>query len=78
MVKLVGSLVLSVGLLTPVATTLYAQDRHDQVAREHKWDEGENQYWHQYLKERHVKDHEWAKSKKKEQADYWKWRDAHR
>ena len=66
--KYLGSFVISVGLLMPI-TAVYAQDHHDQVAREHRWNEGENQYWHQYLKERHIKDHEWTKAKKREQED---------
>jgi hypothetical protein len=74
--RLLGSLFLSVGLLVPV-TSLVAQDRH-MDAKAHQWNEGENASWHQYLKEHHKKDHDWAKAKKREQADYWKWRDAHR
>lgn len=43
----------------------------------HEWNDNENTSWHQYLKERHKKDHEWAQANKREQKDYWKWRDAH-
>lgn len=52
-------------------SVLFADDRHE-------WNEGENSAWHQYLKEHHKKDHDWAKAKKKEQDDYWKWREHHR
>jgi len=45
---------------------------------EHQWNDGENEAWHRYLKERHIKDHEWEKASKREQANYWKWRDKHR
>jgi hypothetical protein len=45
---------------------------------EHQWNDGENTAWHQYLKEHHKKDHEWAKANKREQAAYWKWRDQHK
>jgi hypothetical protein len=69
MTKFFGSLVLGVCLLVPIGT-LYAD--------EHQWNDGENAAWHQYLKEHHKKDHDWAKAKKKEQTDYWKWRDQHR
>jgi hypothetical protein len=69
------SLLLSVGLLMPV-TSLIAQEHRD--AHAHQWNDGENASWHQYLKEHHKKDHDWSKAKKREQADYWKWRDAHR
>ncbi len=74
MYKFLGSLVLGLALLSPVAT-LSAQDHHDQV--EHQWNDGENTAWHQYLKDHHKKDHEWAKASKREQAAYWKWRDQH-
>jgi hypothetical protein len=78
MYKFLGSLALGVCLLTPIGT-LKAQDHHDQAAQaHHQWNDGENQYWHQYLKEHHKKDHDWEKANKREQTDYWKWRDQHR
>ena len=70
MLRYLGALVLGVSLLQPIAVA-YAQDHN------HTWSDNENTTWHQYLKEKHKKDHEWAKAKKNEQADYWKWRDAH-
>jgi hypothetical protein len=75
MYKFLGCLVLGLGLLSPVAT-LNAQDHHDQV--EHRWNDSESPAWHQYLKERHKKDHDWEKASKKEQSAYWKWRDQHK
>jgi hypothetical protein len=75
MYKYLGSLVLSVCLLTSVVP-LHAQDHHD--APVHQWNDGENNTWHQYLKEHKRKDHEWGKASKREQAAYWKWRDQHR
>lgn len=72
MLRYVGALVLGVSLLAPV--TIHAQDRDHQT---HQWTDNENQPWRQYLKERHKKDHDWAKASKREQRDYWKWRDAH-
>jgi hypothetical protein len=75
MKKFIGSMVLGACLLTPVGVVvLQAQDHH----AEHAWNDGENTYWHQYLKENHKKDHDWEKAKKNEQAAYWKWRDQHR
>ena len=76
MKRFFGSLVLSACLLAPI-NTLIAQDHpdhHDQ----HMWNDGENTFWHQYLKEHHKKDHDWEKASKKEQEAYWKWRDQHR
>lgn len=75
MYKFLGSLALGVCLLTP-AGVLNAQAHRDQVA--HQWNDNENESWHQYLKEHHKKDHDWAKANKREQAAYWKWRDQHR
>lgn len=69
MLRYLGTLCLGVSLLAPVA--LMAQD-HD-----HHWNDNENTAWHQYLREHHKKDHDWAHASKKEQRDYWKWRDAH-
>lgn len=43
----------------------------------HEWSDSEDPHWHAYLKERHKKDHDWAKASRREQRDYWKWRDAH-
>jgi len=75
--KFLGSLVLSVCLLTPIGV-LNAQDHHEDVANPHQWNDGENTAWRQYLKEHHKKDHDWEKANKKEQAAYWKWRDQHK
>lgn len=71
MKKLLSSLVLGASLLAPAAA-LYAQDHPH-----HQWSDNENTTWHQYLKERHKKDHDWSKANKREQSDYWKWRDQH-
>lgn len=76
MFKRLGLAVLGLGLLAPITTTLYAQDHHDQ-AMKHEWKDSENESWHRYLKEHHRKDHDWDHATKKEQAAYWKWRDAH-
>lgn len=61
---------LGVSLLAPAV--VFAQD-HDK----HVWAASEDPAWRQYLKEHHKKYHDWAKAKKAEQEDYWKWRDAH-
>jgi hypothetical protein len=60
------------GLLLPMGVAM-AQDHP-----KHEWSDNENPAWHQYLKEQHKKDHEWAKANKREQNAYWKWRDQHR
>jgi hypothetical protein len=72
MKRIAGSLVLSLGLLVPTGM-LFAQDHPN-----HEWSQTEDPAWRQYLKEHHKKYHDWSKAKKKEQADYWKWRDQHK
>lgn len=80
MSRFLGAAVLGISLMMPVAI-VHAQDHdrdHDTMqAKTHEWNEHEDQAWHSYLKERHKKDHDWAKASKREQKDYWKWRDAH-
>jgi hypothetical protein len=66
-----GALILSLGLLLPMGV-ITAQDHP-----KHVWSDSENPAWHQYLKEQHKKDREWAKATKREQTAYWKWRDQH-
>jgi hypothetical protein len=75
MLRYLGTLFLGVALLAPVA--VYAQD-HDRDHQTHVWNANEDPYWRQYLKENHKKYHDWAKSNKREQEAYWKWRDTHR
>jgi hypothetical protein len=43
----------------------------------HNWDDNENRAWNQYLTENHRDSHEYSKSNKKEQSQYWAWRHAH-
>jgi hypothetical protein len=74
MFKFISSCVLTISLLTPVSVAL----AQGPPPPHHVWSDSENESWHQYLKERHIKDHEWAKATKREQANYWKWRDQHR
>jgi hypothetical protein len=43
----------------------------------HRWDDHENQSWHRFLTENHRQDHEFAKSERNEQSEYWNWRHNH-
>ena len=72
MLKVLSAFALAICLLAPIAP-LRAQDHPS-----HQWSDGENPSWHQYLKEQHRKDHDWSHATKREQANYWKWRDQHR
>ena len=43
----------------------------------HNWDDRENHAWGVYLTNNHKKNHEFTKSSKKEQNNYWNWRHSH-
>ena len=78
--RILSAFVLSVALMTPVVmkaqptggvAMFQDHDRHEFTADDEK-------AWHDWLKQQHKKDHDWAKASKREQSQYWKWRDAHR
>ena len=90
MSRFVSVLVISICLMGPVSF-VNAQDHHDQDhdrgsssmmhethGMTHEWNENEDKPWHEYLTEHHRKEHGWDKASKREQRNYWKWRDAHR
>ena len=64
---------LGVALVAASPASAAAQDDH----HDRKWDEHEQAAWGRFLAEKHRKDHEYAKSKKKEQEEYWAWRHDH-
>ena len=71
--------VLGVSLLASGAVVT-AQDHDQDRERDHsthQWSAQEDPHWHQYLKEHQKKDHDWSHATKREQTDYWKWRDGH-
>ena len=76
-----ASLLLTAALTAPLGAALIvaprasaaAQDEHDR----RKWDEHEQAAWGRFLAEKHRKDHDYAKAKKKEQDEYWAWRHDH-
>ena len=47
------------------------------VNENHHWDDHENSAWHRFLAEKNRPDHEYAKSEKNEQDEYWGWRHSH-
>jgi hypothetical protein len=49
--------------------------RHE--VKDHNWDDNENHAWGQFLTENHRESHEYAKSNKKEQSEYWNYRHSH-
>jgi hypothetical protein len=76
MSRFFGVAALSICLLSPGAV-VNGQDHDRDHHATHQWNDNENQSWHQYLKEKRKKDHDWEKASKREQKNYWKWRDAH-
>ncbi len=73
-----SALALSVALVTP-AVVMAQQVPGVAMFQDHKreFKDADEKAWHDYLKEKRKKDHEWTKANKREQKDYWKWRDAH-
>jgi hypothetical protein len=43
----------------------------------HNWDDNENRAWGTYLAQNHRNPHEYSKSNRKEQSQYWNWRHDH-
>ena len=66
----------------PAAQEDHKQDEHKRVYDKqhkdyHNWDDNENRAWGNFLTENHRDSHEFAKSNKKEQSEYWNWRHSH-
>ena len=84
MFRYLTAVVLGVSLLAPAINAQDHDRDHDRDDRDHarehrihEWNEHEREHWHAYLKERHRRDHEWERASKREQREYWKWRDEH-
>ncbi len=78
MSRFLGMAVLGVCLATSVAViSVQSSYAAQSDMQKHVWTDQEDPHWHEYLKEKRKKDHDWAKATKREQRDYWKWRDAH-
>jgi hypothetical protein len=78
--KHLASLLLTAALTAPLGAAFFAQPASAaaQEDRDHrKWDEHEQAAWGRFLAEKHRKDHDYAKAKKKEQDEYWAWRHDH-
>lgn len=68
-----ASIAAAAGQQARVQVRVYDKNHKDY----HNWDDHENQSWGLYLSQNHKKSHEFAKSNRKEQADYWNWRHSH-
>jgi Ni/Co efflux regulator RcnB len=84
--RYISSLLLAAVLAAPVAVMATPASNDDGVQVRvydsrhkdyHNWDDHENKSWGVYLTKNHKKDHEFAKSSKREQSNYWNWRHAH-
>ncbi len=86
------SLLLAGAMLVPVAA-VRAQDRDDRHDRDrdrveqrddrayrqnrHVWNDNEDRYYRQYLQERNRQYREWNRASRRQQRNYWRWRDRH-
>ena len=81
-----GSLLLTAALAAPVAIMAVPVPQEASVRvrvydRNHKdyhnWDDNENRAWGHFLTANHRNSHEYSRSNKKEQSQYWNWRHSH-
>jgi hypothetical protein len=82
----IASLLLTAALAAPVAIMAVPGPQEASVRvrvydRNHKdyhnWDDNENRAWEHFLTENHRNSHEYSRSNKKEQSQYWNWRHSH-
>lgn len=84
--RYVASLFLTAALAAPVSlmaapvpqeagvqVRVYDRDHRDY----HNWDDHERHAWGVYLTNNHRHDHEYARSNRREQREYWNWRHSH-
>ena len=80
---ILSTLLLSIGLITPVAMKADHDDHHsnryyDRDSRDwHEWNDREDRAYRQYLNEQHREYRDMAKANRKEQREYWRWRHKH-
>ncbi len=84
--RCISSLFLAAALAAPMAILASPAPKDDGVQVRiydsrhkdyHNWDDRENTAWGIYLTNNHKKNHEFSKSSKKEQSQYWNWRHSH-
>jgi hypothetical protein len=84
--RTIASLILAAALAAPMAimaspvpqeagVTVRVYDRNHKDY--HNWDDNENRAWGVFLTNNHAKYHEFSKSSRKEQGQYWDWRHSH-
>ena len=83
MKRTLSALILSIGLITPIAMRADSDDHHprryyDRDARDwHEWNDREDRAYRQYLNEQHREYRDMAKANRKQQREYWRWRHHH-
>lgn len=85
MSKFTGVLLLSAGLMLPLA--VQAQEEHHDRDHDryydsdrkdyHQWNEREERAWHRYWEERHRAAVEWQRATEEQRREYWRWRHEH-
>lgn len=87
MYRLTGVLILSAGLMAPLA--MQAQEEHhdrdhdrdryyDSDRRDyHQWTPNEERAWHRYWEEQHHAAVEWQRANEEQRRAYWRWRHEH-
>jgi hypothetical protein len=84
--RYIGSLLLAAAFTAPVAIMAAPAPNDDGVQVRvydshhkdyHNWDDRENKSWGVYLNDNHRRPHEYSKSNRKEQNNYWNWRHSH-
>jgi hypothetical protein len=84
--RIFASLILTAALMAPVTILAASKPQSDSITvrgydKDHKdyhnWDDNENRAWGVFLTTNHRKQHEFSKSSKKEQSEYWNWRHSH-
>jgi hypothetical protein len=68
------SLLPSAAIAQDHGTHVYTDTAHGD---KHEWNAKEDEAWKHYREEHHIKQEEFAKLKRKQQEDYWKWRHDH-
>lgn len=78
--------VLAVALLVPAALPAFQDRDHATTSQRyydaknkdyHDWNDNENQAYHRYVQENHMKDRDFAKLSKRQQQSYFAWRHQH-
>jgi hypothetical protein len=79
--RFIGTFLLSVALISPAVAS--AEEHHvrryyDRDYRDwHEWNEHEARAYHRYWEERREREREWARLRRAQQREYWRWRHHH-